>query len=160
MFLTHSARLTAALSVIGIVAGTARLDRRGDAGVARVIGELRAIHSAQETFASACGAGGYASSIEALRVPPLGASAGFISPGVDSDAVGYVLSVDTQDSPVERVSCSGVPVVSSYFAHAEPRPGEDRPSFAIDQKGFVYTRQDGRAIARDFEGAQRLQQGR
>jgi hypothetical protein len=108
MFPKHSASLTAALATIGILAGTAPLDRRGDPTVASVIGRLRAVHSAQETFAASCGAGAYASSIEALQVPPLGASAGFVSPGIESDAIGYVLSVDPQGPPAERVSCSGV----------------------------------------------------
>ena len=157
MFAKHSASLTAALAAIGILAGTAPLDRRGDPAVAGVIGRLRAIHSAQATFASSCGAGAYASSIQALQAPPLGASVGFISPGLESDAMGYALSVEPQGLPAARLACSGVPVVSGYFAHAEPRPGQERPSFAMDEAGTIYLRQDGQAIARDFGGAQRLQ---
>ena len=96
-------------------------------------------------------------SLQALRVPPRGASAGFISLALGSDAIGYAISVDPQDQPAARGACRGVPVVSANFVHAEPHPGEQRPSFAMDQAGTIYIRQDGQPIPGDFEGAQRLQ---
>lgn len=155
MLMKHSPRLTAVLAGIGIVAAMERVDRRGDPAAATVIGALRAIHSAQETFASNC-SGSYAPSLQALRVPPRGASAGFISLALGSDAMGYAIDIDPSDEPLARLACSGVPVVSAYFAHAEPPPGEQRPSFAMDEAGIIYSRQDGRRISADFEGAQRL----
>src|SRR4051812_6320439 len=69
---------TAVAVAIVMTVGAMRVGRRDDNGGA-AIATLRAIHSAQETFASWCAAGRYAPSLESLATPPRGTSTGFIA---------------------------------------------------------------------------------
>ena len=70
------------VAIIGIIAAIAvpgLLRARQSGNEASAIGSVRAINSAQATFAASCGGGGYASSLAALAAaPPSGIS--FISP--------------------------------------------------------------------------------
>jgi type IV pilus assembly protein PilA len=68
--------------IIGIIAGAAvpgLLRARQSGNEASAIGSVRAIHSAQTTFAASCGGGGFAGSLAALATaPPAGQP--FVSP--------------------------------------------------------------------------------
>jgi hypothetical protein len=121
--------------------------------------DLRAIHSAQQTFASSCGEGAFAASVEDLLTPPRGASTGFISEGVRTSTFGYRVAVEPRPTaePLTRTSCSGGPLVAGYVAHAEPLDSRDGPSFGMGEDGVIFMRRDGRRISSDFEGAERLE---
>src|SRR5438477_1786174 len=70
------------VAIIGIIAAIAvpgLLRARQSGNEASAIGSVRAINSAQATFASSCGGGGYALSLTALGTPPP-AGVPFISP--------------------------------------------------------------------------------
>jgi hypothetical protein len=129
-----------------------RLYKSDGGGEAHALGALRAIHSAQETFASSCAAGGYAASLDGLATPPTGASTGFVSPGLDIPTSGYTVALEPRpEAPrLETASCSGVEAVASYFAHAEPKAGVRLPSLAMDQSGTTYMRDDGQQIDEGF----------
>src|SRR5262245_16922771 len=70
------------VAIIGIIAAIAvpgLLRARQSGNEASAIGSVRAINSAQATFAASCGGGGYATSLAALAAaPPMGVP--FISP--------------------------------------------------------------------------------
>src|SRR5262245_35316009 len=70
------------VAIIGIIAAIAvpgLLRARQSGNEASAIGSVRALGSAQATFAASCGAGGYASTLAALATPPMG-GVPFISP--------------------------------------------------------------------------------
>src|SRR3954468_8923886 len=70
------------VAIIGIIAAIAvpgLLRARQSGNEASAIGSIRAINSAQTTFAASCGGGGNASSLLALATPPMG-GVPFISP--------------------------------------------------------------------------------
>lgn len=121
-----------------------------------MIAGLRAIYSAQQTFASFCGAGAYAATLDGLRTPPPGGgSSGFIGPSVGTATLRYTLSLEGVGQWLGSASCNGAALASGYFAHAEPF-GADLPSFALDQHGTIFRRRDGRRISPSFDGAERL----
>src|SRR6478752_4285175 len=71
------------VAIIGIIAAIAipgLLRARMSGNEASAIGSMRAINSAQSTFSSTCGGGGYASTLAALATPPQANGTPFISP--------------------------------------------------------------------------------
>ena len=78
------------VAIIGIIAAIAvpgLLRARMSGNEASAIGSLRAINSAQSTYASSCGGGGYATDLVDLYAAPSGSTAGFISPDLASNGV-------------------------------------------------------------------------
>ena len=78
------------VAIIGIIAAIAvpgLLRARMSANEASAIASLRALHSAQSTYSSSCGQGGYATSLTILA-SPCNAGTGFISPDLNPVAVG------------------------------------------------------------------------
>ncbi len=72
------------VAIIGIIAAIAvpgLLRARMSGNEASAIGSLRAINSAQASYSSGCGSGGYATSLTILGTPCAGGTQGFISPG-------------------------------------------------------------------------------
>src|SRR5689334_7300328 len=71
------------VAIIGIIAAIAvpgLLRARQSGNEASAIGSVRALNSAEASFAATCGGGGYASSLLALATPPSAMSVAFISP--------------------------------------------------------------------------------
>jgi prepilin-type N-terminal cleavage/methylation domain-containing protein len=71
------------VAIIGIIAAIAipgLLRARMSGNEASAIGSIRALGSAQATFSSTCGGGGYASTLAALATPPQANGTPFISP--------------------------------------------------------------------------------
>src|SRR5687768_7884566 len=69
------------VAIIGIIAAIAvpgLLRARMSGNEASAIGSIRTIASAEATYASACGGGGYAVHIDDLGEPPLGGGPSFI----------------------------------------------------------------------------------
>jgi hypothetical protein len=143
---------------VAVVLGTVRVGPPGDPAVAAAVGWLRAIHSAQQAFASSCGGGAFAASLDDLRRPPRGASNGFISEGVGTSGFGYKVTLEPRPAAerLVRTSCSGVSLVAGYVAHADPPGDGANPSLAMREDGAIFMRRDGRPMAADFEGAERL----
>ena len=154
----HSRTMLAATAALMVAVGSVRLYKSDGGSQAHAIGALRAIHSAQETFASSCAAGGYAASLNGLATPPAGASTGFVSPGLDIPTSGYTVALEPSPEALrlETASCNGVEVVSSYFVHAEPQAGVRGASFAMKQDGRIFVRQDGAPISDGLDGAELL----
>src|SRR4051794_37802723 len=118
------------VAIIGIIAAIAvpgLLRARISGNEASAIGSLRAISSAQSTFAASCANGLYAPSLAVLGSGPSGGSA-FISPDLSSSATvsksGYNVSMGgtaTTGTPADACNgTTGTTLTSGYHAWADP----------------------------------------
>jgi len=113
------------VAIIGIIAAIAvpgLLRARISGNEASAIGSLRAISSAQSTFAASCANGLYAQGLDTLGTGPSGGSA-FISPDLSSGTSvtksGY--SVSMTGTSAAGTSCTGATALASgYHAWADP----------------------------------------
>jgi type IV pilus assembly protein PilA len=114
------------VAIIGIIAAIAipgLLRARMSGNEASAIGSLRAVSSAQSTFAASCANGLYAAGLDTLGSGPSGGSA-FISPDLGSSATvtksGYRVTMATGGS-VTGTACNGATALGSgYHAWADP----------------------------------------
>jgi type IV pilus assembly protein PilA len=103
--------------IIGVLSSIA-LPRLGvarqAAGVASAIGSMRAINSAELTYAFSCGAGFYAPSLTTLGTPPLGTSEPFITKSLSvADTVtksGYTFQLTAAAYPGAPGTCNGLAI--------------------------------------------------
>ena len=134
--------------VIGVLCSVALprlLLARQSAGAASAIGSMRAISSAQLTFALTCGSGFYAPTLTTLGTAPVGSNEGFIGGGLgESDTVaksGYVIQLDATPFDGAPGSCNGLApgdAGQGFRAGADPsQPGNGR-FFAINSNGLIY----------------------
>ena len=159
------------IAVVAAIAASNILRARIAANEASALASLRVIHTAQSTFASECGSGGYAQRLADLIRPPGGATQPFISPDLGTDPSvksGYTVSLmkenvpDVSDMLPAGASCnaSTAATVSSYWAGAVPlRVGfSGQRSFAIDRAGVLFQDISGTALANPIPpGSQRVQ---
>jgi hypothetical protein len=130
------------------------------------IAELRAIVSAQITFALTCANNGYAQRFEDLVKPAPGSSMGYLAPGLTNGGVkrGYTFTLRPGDAAtvVARAenTCNGSAedAMSSFFAEAHPVTVGmfTRRSFATDERGMIFMREDGQPIAPGMDDAREL----
>ena len=114
------------VAIIGIIAAIAvpgLLRARISGNEASAIGSLRAVNSAQATFAASCANGLYAQSLTTLGSGPSGGSA-FISPDLGSAATtvksGYTVTM-TGTSQTGSTACNGATALASgYHSWADP----------------------------------------
>ena len=114
------------VAIIGIIAAIAvpgLLRARISGNEASAIGSLRAISSAQSTFAASCANGLYSQSLATLGSGPAGGSA-FISPDLSSGATvsksGYSVSM-TGTAATGSTACNNATnLASGYRAWADP----------------------------------------
>ena len=122
------------VAIIGIIAAIAvpgLLRARMSGNEASAIGSIRTISSAEATFASSCGSGGYATVMDDLATPPTGSTTAFVPADLAAATVGgtpksgYEFTVE--DGPAgEQIlaageSCNGGALTSTeYFAMADP----------------------------------------
>jgi hypothetical protein len=114
------------------------------------VGSLRLIISAEMTYASTCGHGGYAISLEDLARPPRGEQGAVISPDFSTNGVtirGYKFTVrkdarrGASDVTTAATTCNGSAgnPASSFFATAEPvDPSTLDRFFAADDRGIIF----------------------
>jgi hypothetical protein len=116
------------LPIMAAVAIPGLLRARMAANEATAIGAVRAVFSAQTTFAAECGDGRYASSLESLGTPAPSAPDAFLLRDLATDPAersGYRVTVTPGDVVTGApVACNGTPVVRDFFVHAAPiEPG-------------------------------------
>jgi prepilin-type N-terminal cleavage/methylation domain-containing protein len=86
------------VAIIGIIAAIAvpgLLRARMSGNESSAIGGLRAINSAQASYSSGCGQGGYATSLTILGTPCAGGTQGFISPDLNPATAGVTVNAGT-----------------------------------------------------------------
>src|SRR5690242_1377 len=120
------------VAIIGILAAVAVpgiLRARIASLEAAAIGSMRAINSAETTYASSCGHGGYAQTLDDLSKPAAGSAQLFISPDVPANGgakSGYIMNVSPDVSAsvvvVGSLTCNAAThdAVSGYFAEGHP----------------------------------------
>ena len=100
------------IGVLAVIATPRLLLAKQSAGSASAIGSLRAINSAELSFALTCGGGFYAPALTQLGHPPAGSPQAFISPSLASaDTVttaGYLIQITGTPFPGAPGSCNGV----------------------------------------------------
>jgi prepilin-type N-terminal cleavage/methylation domain-containing protein len=150
------------VAIIGIIAAIAipgLLRARMSGNEASAIGSMRAVNSAESTYASSCGGGGYASSLVALATPPGTSNAGFISPDLDpaigatsltfagagvlksgyevTVGPGAIITVVTDSADTCNAGGDSIP---SYYAVAVPAEvgSTGQRSFGTDQRATIF----------------------
>jgi len=140
------------VAIIGIIAAIAvpgLLRARMSGNEASAIGSLRAINGGEQAFASSCGQGGYAVSLDDLAKPPTGSSQGFISPDLNTNGItksGYTVTVGADGAgaiatgPAAACNAAAAQPMSSYAAIANPvTPGSTGTRyFGTDTRGTIF----------------------
>ncbi len=156
------------VAIIGIIAAIAvpgLLRARQSGNEASAIGSVRAINSAEATYAASCGGGGYATTLTALALAPAGGVA-FISPDLTGGLKsGYNLAVaggtGAQVVLVAANTCNAAATdaLATYYVHAEPVTvgSTGQRSFASNNAGTIYQLATGAVIPNTMAGAQVLQ---
>jgi prepilin-type N-terminal cleavage/methylation domain-containing protein len=149
--------VVAMIAVIAAIAFPILLRARITANEGAAVGSLRTIHSAQASYASACGGGGYAQTLQDLWAIPAGSTVGFVSePYVANGIVqqGYYANVMAGDGAAkvldagETCNGSGADTMTRFVGERHPHTvgGTGTRSFAIDTQGTMYMRFDGDPI--------------
>ena len=155
------------VAIIGIIAAIAipgLLRARMSGNEASAIGSIRTISSAEATFASACGGGGYdvTATATGLSTEPVAGSPAFIpqdlTDALDGTAPksGYNFALASGPAPepvlAADICASGVATETQFFATGSPlTPGQTGVRyFATDHSGQI--RQDVAAMAAITDG--------
>ena len=134
--------------IIGMLSGIAlpRLQlAKQAAGAASAIGSMRAVSSAELTFALTCGSGFYAPSLTALGTAPPGSNTPFIGGGLgDADTVqksGYIIQLNASAYAGAPPTCNGLGAGvagQGFRAAADPtEPGNVR-FFGTNSYSLIY----------------------
>ena len=137
------------VAIIGIIAAIAvpgLLRARQSGNEASAIGSLRAINSAQSTFAASCGGGFYSPTLTNLGTAPVNGTA-FISPDLSTAASvtksGYTVTMSSSlgVAAAAPASCNGLAagtVVQGYHATATPVAGGGTRAFGTNLNATIY----------------------
>jgi type IV pilus assembly protein PilA len=114
------------VAIIGIIAAIAvpgLLRARMSGNESSAIGSMRAIHGAQFNYSSACGQGGYATSLPILAIPcGAGATGSFLSPDLTGaatvDKSGYTVGMTSTAGTV--LDLNGTGTATDFDATAAP----------------------------------------
>jgi type IV pilus assembly protein PilA len=115
------------IAVIGIVSAIsvpAMLRARRTGNEASAIGSLRALNSAESSYAAAAGKGGFSPTLATLAAACPGSSVGFISPDLSTDPSvksGYTITMAASaGSAAGPTDCNGVATETAYYVTAVP----------------------------------------
>jgi len=156
------------VAIIGIIAAIAvpgLLRARMSGNEASAIGSLRAINSAESTYASSCGGNGYAQTLEDLALPPAAGQQAFISPDLATTGVvksGYTVTLAAEAGAavvtLAAATCNGAAgdAMASYHGTTVPVTigSTGQRSFATDSRGTIFFDNTGAAIANPIPVAQ------
>ena len=142
------------VAVIGIVSAIAipgMLRARRTANEAAAIGSLRALNSAESSYASVAAKGGFSPLLATLAAPCPGSGVGFISPDLSIDPAvksGYTITLTASaSSSPGPTDCNGVATVTSYYVTAVPVSAglSGLRGFATTAGGSIFFDQTGAA---------------
>jgi type II secretory pathway pseudopilin PulG len=134
--------------IIGVLASIALpglLSAKQSAGAASAVGSMRAISSAELTFALTCGAGFYAPSLTTLGTAPPGSREAFIGASLaQSDSVtkaGYLIQLEATPFAAAPPSCNGLAAGAAgqaYKAGADPTEPTNVRYFATNANAQIF----------------------
>ena len=156
------------VAIIGIIAAIAvsgLLRARMAGNESSAIGSLRAINSAQATYASSCGGNGYAQQLEDLAIPPAPGQQPFIQADLATTGIlksGYTVTLAAEAGAavvmVAALACNApaADTMTSYHATTVPLTLglTGQRSFATDRSGTIYFENTGVVIANPVPAAQ------
>ena len=133
------------IGLISSIAVPRLLLARQSASAASAIGSMRAIDSAELTYAISCGSGFYAPKLTTLGTPPVGSNEPFISPDIGAaDSVtksNYMIQLSAQAFVGAPATCNGLPADTAgrgYVAAADAlEPGNIR-FFATNASSTIF----------------------
>jgi hypothetical protein len=109
------------------------------------MGVLRTINTAQFSYTTGCGRGGYAMSLTILAVKPPNLKQGYLSDDLGASDFpqrsGYQFNIRRGlEGTVSFPDCNGTSTFTTYYAVAIPVVGGQTGSraFATNQKGSIY----------------------
>ena len=119
------------VAIIGIIAAIAvpgLLRARMSGNESSAIGSLRAIHTAEASYSSAAGQGGYSTDLKVLGKPCPGSAQGFISPDLGDPALpspviksGYQVLLTTATAGAAGPNdCNGTATQTDYYSTSVP----------------------------------------
>ncbi len=139
------------VAIIGIIAAIAvpgLLRARMSGNESSAIGSLRAINTAEASYSSAAGQGGYAETLVILGTPCPSSAQGFISPdlgdpGLPNPVVksGYNVAVAAATTAVDGpTDCNGTVTKTDYYATSVPLTlgSTGNRSFASNGAGTIF----------------------
>lgn len=147
------------VAIVGVIAAIAvpgLLRARQSGNEASAMGSLRAISSAQSTYAAACGSGFYSPSLTNLGTPSAVGGFAFIGPELGTantilkSAYTVTMGSSLGAAPSAAASCNGLAAgvsVQGYYATATPIPGGGLRAFGTNTTGTIYQAQSTAAIA-------------
>jgi type II secretory pathway pseudopilin PulG len=134
--------------IIGILCAIAMprlLLAKQAAGTASAIGSMRAINSAQLTYALSCGNGFYAPKLSVLGIPPPLSKEAFISVDLsNADTVtksGYIVQLSGTAYPLAPPTCNGLALgqaAQGFKAGADPAEPHNPRFFATNASNVIY----------------------
>jgi len=134
--------------IIGLLASIALprlLMAQQTAGAASAIGSMRAINSAQLTFALTCGNGFYAPDLPTLGTAPPGSREPFITSGLSTGPVinkaGYVIQMTASPYGGSPPSCNGLASGAAgqgFVAAADPDTSTNFRFFATNANNVIW----------------------
>jgi type II secretory pathway pseudopilin PulG len=133
------------IGVLSIIALPRLLLAKQAAGAASAIGSLRAVTSAQLTFALTCGAGFYAPSLPALGRVPVGSTEAFISANLATGDVvtrsGYTIQLQGTAFDGAPTSCNGLDAgeaAQAFKAAADPTEPSNKRYFGVNSNAQIF----------------------
>ncbi|PYR36654.1 MAG: pili assembly chaperone [Acidobacteria bacterium] len=140
------------VAIVGITAAIAApelLRARMSGNEASAIATMRAIYSAQSTYASSCAHGGYAQSLEDLAKTSGPGNAAFVSPDIAVNGVtksGYVVNLgpgtvaSVVTAKASTCNAAADDAIASYYAEAHPSivGSSGQRSFGVSQHGTIF----------------------
>lgn len=142
------------VAVIGIVSAIsvpAMLRARRSGNEASAIGSLRALNSAESSYAAVAGKGGFSPTLATLAAACPGSAVGFISPDLSTDPStksGYIITMAAAAvSAAGPADCNGVATETAYYVTAIPVAAglSGMRGFASTAAGTIFF--DGTGIA-------------
>ena len=136
------------IAIIGIIAAIAvpgLLRARMSGNEASAIGSLRAINSAQSTYAASCGSGFFSPTLANLSTAPVAGTDGFIGPDLSTDPStksSYLITLTAGAAAAgAQASCNGQAagtVATTYYVGGDPTAGGGTRFFDSNQGGTIF----------------------
>jgi prepilin-type N-terminal cleavage/methylation domain-containing protein len=136
--------VVAIIGILAAIAGSGLLRARMSGNEASAIGSMRAVNTAEASYASGAGKGAYATQFVTLAAPCPGSTIGFISPDLSADPTvksGYTIAVTVAlGSSPGSPDCNGTATQSAYYTTALPLVGgtSGLKAFATTGSGTIF----------------------
>ena len=136
------------LGIIAAIAVPGLLRARMSGNEASAIGSMRAIVSAEASYAASAGGGWYATSLATLARPCPSTSQGFIASDLAQDPSvksGYTIRLESARVEPGPPDCNGVATEKDFYATAVPQTAgtTGRRAFSTSAAGTLFERPDG-----------------